>query len=156
MSRAQIDGVVATLERLAAELRPRLGPGQENLLCFGEFIEKLRNSRAAEGLFHTDVIDTIPCYMGWYECRILANGDVVPCCKADRLPLGNVLSRGLRDVWFSSRYEEFRRKALTLPKSDPYFGAVRCGKVCDDWWLNKQVHRRVAARARAAAGGGRP
>lgn len=149
LGREGIEGLIATLERCADKYRHLLKPGQENLLGFGEFIEKLRNSRAAEGIFHSDVIDTIPCYMGWYECRILANGDVVPCCKADRIPLGNILSHSLRDIWFSSRYEEFRRNALTLPKTDPYFGKIRCGKVCDDWWLNKQVHRRVLQRAGA-------
>lgn len=156
LSRGEIDSIRSTLEACAGNHRHRLKPGQEGLLDFGLFMSKLSNSRAAEGIFHSDVIDTMPCYMGWYECRVLANGDVVPCCKADRLPLGSVHTQRFRDIWFSPRYDEFRRKALTLPKSDPYFRNIRCAKFCDDWWLNVLVHRRYQAhRARPGTGGRR-
>lgn len=149
LGRAEIAAVVASLENCAARFRPLLRPGQEGLLDFSLLLGKLSNSRAHEGVFHSDVIDTMPCYMGWYESRILANGDVVPCCKADRLPLGSVRERRFRDIWFSPAYDEFRRRALTLSKSDPYFAKIRCGKFCDDWWLNAIVHRSyLGSRAR--------
>jgi MoaA/NifB/PqqE/SkfB family radical SAM enzyme len=141
LSGGDIDSLSAALNECARKYAPLLKRGQEGLLDFGDFQEKLSNSRADEGIFHSDVIDTMPCYMGWYECRILANGDVVPCCKADKFPLGSIHARRFRDIWFSPRYEEFRRRALTLPKSDPYFKKIWCAKVCDDWWLNKQIHK---------------
>lgn len=151
LNAGEIAMLVAALDECARAYRPMLRHGQEELLAFGEFREKLQNSRAREGIFHSDVIDTMPCYMGWYECRILASGDVVPCCKADKFSLGNIHAKPFRDIWASPRYEEFRRKALTLPKSDPYFGRIWCAKVCDDWWLNKQVHQAYLSRRPQAA-----
>ena len=142
LDRGEIDHLIETLTRCSTQYRAGLKAGQENLLGFDEFIEKLGNSRAAEGIFHSDVIDTIPCYMGWAESRVLANGDVVPCCKADKMPLGNIHRRGFRGIWLSRSYGKFREKAKSLPKSDPYFRKISCYKVCDDWWLNKQVHLR--------------
>ncbi|MCX6340406.1 MAG: radical SAM protein [Candidatus Aureabacteria bacterium] len=142
MNQQQIDGLIATLDKCKRVYQPLIKRGQENLLEFGEFIEKLRNSKASDGIFHSDVINNIPCYMGWAECRILANGDVIPCCKADRCPLGNILQSSFREIWLSEQYAEFRRKAKTLPKSDRYFLKINCAKICDDWWLNKQIHVR--------------
>lgn len=156
LGRGEIEGILATLGQCARTYRSRLRPGQEGLLDFSLFTDKLSNSRAAEGIFHSDVIDTMPCYMGWYECRVLANGDVIPCCKADRLPLGSVRAQRFRDIWFSPAYDEFRRKALTLSKSDPYFGRIRCGKFCDDWWLNAIVHRAYLGRGARPGRGLRP
>lgn len=152
LGRAEIAAIITLLGSCAATYRPLLRPGQEGLLDFSLFLGKLANSRAHEGIFHSDVIDTMPCYMGWYESRILANGDVVPCCKADRLPLGSVRERRFRDIWFSPAYDEFRRRAMTLSKSNPYFAKIRCGKFCDDWWLNALVHRAYLGR-RARTGG---
>lgn len=144
LDRADIDYLVKTLGECAGRYSGLLKPGQEWVLDFSLLMSKLSNSKAAEGIFHSDVIDTMPCYMGWYECRVLANGDVVPCCKADRMPLGSVLTRRFRDIWFSPAYDDFRRKALTLSKYDPYFAKIRCWKFCDDWWLNVKVHGALA------------
>ncbi|MEI6632724.1 MAG: radical SAM protein [Chlamydiota bacterium] len=142
LNRAEIAFVIAALNRCSVELQGALRPWQPNLLGFDQFITKVRNSRAEEGIYHSDLIDSLSCVMGWYECRILANGDVVPCCKADRFPLGSVHAQSFRKIWQSAGYAEFRRKAATLSKTDQYFAAINCARCCDDWWLNQDVHRR--------------
>lgn len=139
---AQINELVGELGRIKEKYEPLLKNYQKDIVHFGDFIEKLTNSRAPEGIYHSDIIDSLPCYMGWAGCRILANGDVVPCCKADRHPLGNILNRSLREVWFSRPYNEFRKKARTLSKSDHYFQKINCAKICDNWWFNKIIHQR--------------
>ncbi|MDP8247399.1 MAG: radical SAM protein [Candidatus Tritonobacter lacicola] len=142
LSGEQIEELLCSLKAIKNKYEPLLKSYQKDILALDDFLEKLTNSRAAEGIYHSDVIDTMPCYMGWAECRILANGDVVPCCKADKHPLGNILDRSFQEVWDSRRYREFRRKAKDLSKTDPYFSRIKCAKVCDNWWFNKDVHRR--------------
>jgi len=142
INRDQIDGLIELLRGCKEKYAHHLKRGQENVLNFDGFLEKLMNSKAAEGIFHSDVIDSIPCYMGWAECRVLANGDVVPCCKGDKFPLGNILNTRFDAIWFSPEYSEFRKRAMTRAKSDRYFAKIDCAKVCDDWWLNKEIHGR--------------
>ncbi|MCX6354530.1 MAG: radical SAM protein [Candidatus Aureabacteria bacterium] len=158
MNQDQINGLIELLRGCKEKYVPLLKSGQENILNFDGFLEKLMNSRSAEGIFHSDVIDSIPCYMGWAECRVLANGDVVPCCKGDKFPLGNILEKRFDAIWFSPAYGEFRKRAMTLAKSDRYFAKINCAKVCDDWWLNKEIHaryREFVNRKQRAGGIGR-
>ncbi|MDD5557607.1 MAG: radical SAM protein [bacterium] len=140
----QIQAVVRTMEETRKEHAPVLGEHQGNIVIFDDVLSKLRNSRAAEGIYHSDVIDTIPCYIGWAACRVLANGNVVPCCKADRNPLGNIFEERFSRIWFSRRYDGFRERALRLPKSDRYFARIACARICDNWCLNTSIHRRYA------------
>ncbi len=140
----QIGEVIKALGTIERDYASRLADYQKRILKNDDFLEKLTNSRAAEGIYHSDVIDTIPCYTGWTECRILANGDVVPCCKADKHPLGSILRGSFREVWFSEPFNEFRRKAKASSKTDPYFRRIHCAKVCDNWEYNKDTHRRYA------------
>lgn len=142
LDRVQIDRLLRALELVKERYGQTVDEYQGNILNFDDFIEKLTNSRASEGLYHTDVIDTMPCYMGWAGSRILANGDVVPCCKGDGHPLGNIFSDDFPKIWFSPRYDEFREKAKTLSKTNPYFSRINCGKVCDNWGFNRVIHER--------------
>ncbi len=142
LSADQIKKLVNDLKIIKQKFAPLLADYQKAILNLGDFLEKLNNSRAPEGIYHSDIIDTMPCYMGWAGCRILANGDLVPCCKADRHPLGNILDRSFDEVWNSKRYNEFRRKAKSYSKSDPYFSKINCAKVCDNWWFNRIIHNR--------------
>ena len=149
LSGERIDELIIDLRRVKEKYDPLLGEYQKNILVFDDFLEKLTNSRAPEGVYHSDVIDTMPCYIGWSGCRILANGDVVPCCKGDRHPLGNIFVDSFPGVWYSPRYNEFREKAKLLSKSDPYFSRINCARVCDNWWFNKIIHGKYKEYMRA-------
>jgi len=103
------------------------------------------NSAAEQqkGEYDAGVIDSLPCYVGWIFCRILANGDVVPCCRGADMPLGNINTDGFRKTWLSPRYTEFRVKALNLSKQDPYFAPIGCHKTCDNLMHNEQVQQQL-------------
>jgi MoaA/NifB/PqqE/SkfB family radical SAM enzyme len=58
----------------------------------------------ANGRIHT--CDQSP----FESVHVLANGDVVVCEVLDEVPLGNLRSQTLRDIWHSGRYREFRSK----------------------------------------------
>jgi MoaA/NifB/PqqE/SkfB family radical SAM enzyme len=107
------------------------------------FIEKISSSRAAEGYYHWDVIDSLPCYAGWVTARVCATGDVCPCCKADRFPLGNLREESFEKIWHSERYNRFRKKAVSLSKKDRYFSRIGCPRICDNWWQIREVQARL-------------
>lgn len=90
-----------------------------------------------------NIIETLPCYVGWIYSRIMVNGDVVPCCKAHRVAMGNVLDHRFQQIWFSDKQHEFRHKALTCKKSHPFFKKIDCYKACDNLAMNLDVHRRI-------------
>ena len=81
--------------------------------------------------------------MGWIFARILANGDVAPCCRGSDLPLGNINTDGFKKVWLGEKYAEFREKAKTLSKKDPYFEPIGCQKTCDNLMHNEVLHQRI-------------
>ena len=102
-----------------------------------------QNGFARRDSYDANIIETLPCYVGWIYSRILVNGDVVPCCKAHRVVMGNVLDHRFRQIWFSDRQCEFRHKALTYKKSHPFFRKIDCYKACDNFAMNLDVHRRL-------------
>jgi len=89
------------------------------------------------------LIDRFPCYVGWIYARIRSNGDLIPCCKAVDMPLGNALKDGLASVWFGRKMNEFRVRARDLPKSNPYFAPINCYQGCDNLGMNLSFHREV-------------
>ena len=93
------------------------------------------------------LIDRFPCYAGWIYMRVRANGDVIPCCKAVNMPMGNILQDGFDPIWFGRRMNEFRVLARDLPKSAPYFAPIRCYEGCDNLGMNLAFHREVVAHA---------
>ncbi len=96
-----------------------------------------------DGEYDANIIDSIPCYVGWIFARILANGDVAPCCRGSDLPLGNINTDGFKKVWLGEKYAEFREKAKTLSKKDPYFEPIGCQKTCDNLMHNEVLHQRI-------------
>ena len=113
-----------------------------NLLGFGSFFRRISNESPKES-YDSNIIDSMPCYVGWIYARVLTNGDVIPCCKAHLFPLGNLYQNSFKGTWFSDRYNEFRRKAKKLKKSDPYFKKIECYKGCDNLGMNLELHRRI-------------
>jgi MoaA/NifB/PqqE/SkfB family radical SAM enzyme len=96
-----------------------------------------------KGEYDAQVIDSLPCYVGWIFCRILANGDVVPCCRGSDMPLGNINTDGFRAVWHSATYSQFRHKAKNLSKKDPFFAPIGCHTTCDNLMHIEDVQRRL-------------
>ena len=114
---------------------------------FDGFMQRLTGGRTATGYYDREAVDEIPCYIGWHFIRVLPNGDVAPCCRGVDKPMGNLLERRFSEIWHSPTYDEFRHKALTLKKSDPYFAPIGCYKCCDNLMHNRELHRRLNALA---------
>jgi len=123
-----------------------------NLPDFDGFIRRIEKFNLKSGAYDEDVVDEIPCYVGWLFARVMATGNVVPCCKGHRMPMGNVFEKRFRDIWFSGTYNQFREKCVTISKSDPYFsrmGNAADAKTgcynCDNLWQNIPMHKRLMA-----------
>ncbi|MDP8224728.1 MAG: radical SAM protein [Candidatus Lernaella stagnicola] len=112
-----------------------------SFLGYGVF---LRRIQAGEGSgYDAEMVDKIPCSIGWTYARVKTDGSVIPCCKADDLPMGNLHEADFRTIWTGETYREFRRKALTTPKSDPYFSVIGCYQACDNLGHNRGAHERI-------------
>jgi len=113
-----------------------------SILGFGSFLRRISNESPKES-YDNDIIDSMPCYIGWIYARISTNGDVIPCCKAHLFPLGNLYKNSFNGIWFSEKYNEFRKKAKNIKKSDPYFKKIGCYKGCDNLGMNLEFHRKI-------------
>jgi MoaA/NifB/PqqE/SkfB family radical SAM enzyme len=112
---------------------------------FDGFKQRLAAETACEGSYDARLVNEIPCYVGWFFCRITAEGNVCPCCRAVKMPMGNINKESFESIWFSARYDEFRYNAKHLPKTYPYFAPIECHKTCDNLLHNRQMHTRVTA-----------
>jgi radical SAM protein with 4Fe4S-binding SPASM domain len=92
------------------------------------------------GSQRAEVKRDIPCYYGWLFSVIDANGDVYPCCFQNRSPsctIGNVKKDGFSALWFSKKYQDFRRKSRSVDERQ------HMGYLCNQpscFFNNKQVY----------------
>ena len=111
------------------------------VLGIGSFLRRIKNIKDNKEQQHDiNIVDKLPCYIGWTFTRILPNGDVLPCCKAHKKPLGNLHEKSFKDIWYSNNYNEFRLLAKTQKKSHPYFNIINCYKSCDNVGMNLETH----------------
>jgi radical SAM protein with 4Fe4S-binding SPASM domain len=110
---------------------------------FEGFISRLEEDKDSAGNYDCSRIDKIPCYVGWTFARVLADGSLVPCCRAVNKKMGNLNSLDFKGIWLSSKYAEFRSKAKYLSKTEPYFTEIGCFKMCDNLMHNEETYRRL-------------
>lgn len=115
-----------------------------SIFGFGSFMRRVNSANMYEQIYEKDIIDNLPCYVGWNYLRVLSTGEIIPCCKAVLKPLGNIYKNSFLDIWKSEAYQEFRYKARFLPKSEPYFKQINCYKSCDNVGMNLQINEAVA------------
>lgn len=115
-----------------------------SFLGYGAFLRRI-TSGAEQGGYDASMVDQVPCAIGWTYARVKTDGSVIPCCKADDLPLGNLHEADFPTIWTGEAYAEFRRTALTTAKSDAYFAAIGCYQACDNLGHNLDSRDRVAA-----------
>ena len=109
-----------------------------NIVNIRRFIKRIIGKGAKEGKYDIDVINK-PCYIGYIFARIMANGDVAPCCRAVMYPMGNINKESFKDIWFSEKYDKFRKRALYENKLNPYFKKIGCYMMCDNQVHNKEL-----------------
>jgi MoaA/NifB/PqqE/SkfB family radical SAM enzyme len=96
-----------------------------------------------EVFYDRNRIDKIPCYIGWHFCRVMANGDIAPCCRGVDYPMGNICESSFKEIWSSKKYKNFRRLALDEKKDNPYFKKMDCYRMCDNLMHNEQIQSRL-------------
>lgn len=130
------------------------GEGKDlKLFKFEHFIRRLLNANYRIGEYDNDIVQKIPCYIGWISTRIMSNGNVNVCLKAHKIPVGNIYRQSFWEIWNGKKQREFRRKALDVKKSDPLFSLIGndpstkigCYKGCDDIVRNLNCHSRMVA-----------
>lgn len=121
------------------------------LADFDEFIRRIKELNTKSGAYDEEVVEEIPCYVGWLFARIMATGNVVPCCKGHRMHMGNVYKNRFRDIWLSDCYNEFRYNGINLSKRNSYFAEIgndaslKTGCYnCDNLWQNIPMHNKLA------------
>jgi len=118
------------------------------ILNLEHFIRRLSDSGADNAQYDSGFIDSVPCYTGWLFSRIMPNGDVNPCLKSHRIPVGNLYKHSFAQIWNNAKQQEFRSQTLKTRKDDPYFyligndpqTAKGCYKSCDN--IGQIIHMR--------------
>ena len=101
----------------------------------GSFLRRVGGAADAAP-FDASILEQVPCSVGWSYARVRVDGALIPCCKAVKLPMGNVFELGLREVWFGEPMERFRRKSRKWSEESGYFAAVGCRQGCDNLGMN--------------------
>ncbi|MBU1044828.1 MAG: radical SAM protein [Candidatus Omnitrophica bacterium] len=126
------------------------------VLQFEQFIRRVDNSDAKIAQYDNDILNQMPCYMGWLFARILADGNVNFCLKAHRIPVGNIYAHDFLHIWNNRKQQEFRKRAMSVPKKDVFFSfigndpdvKVGCFKGCDDLARNIHMHKKIQSLTR--------
>jgi radical SAM protein with 4Fe4S-binding SPASM domain len=107
-----------------------------------DFIEKINSVLAVEGVYNNRLSQHMPCYYPLWYAKIKSGGQVLPCCclKEEEMIMGNVYEQRFKDIWFSERYVDFRKKALQ-PKKGIYPLMKYCKNDCHDFYSNLKVYK---------------
>lgn len=125
--------------------------GRLMVFRFNEFERRMSGTGAVTGDYDKEVIDSLPCTVGWTFTRILADGNVNGCLKAHRIPVGNVCEQRFFDIWNGGPMREFRRQTNIYKKQGPFFSKignddrceVGCYRGCDDLARNVNTFTRL-------------
>lgn len=109
------------------------------------FLRRLADNDPLAGRYDRQAVDEVPCLVGWGFLRIMADGHVVPCCRAVAKPMGDLNHSSFGEIWSSARYQEFRAHA-DATKTDPYFADIRCDLTCDNLMHNREWAAALAPR----------
>ena len=132
---AQARAASATLEPFAGRApwrRPRLLGGD----AIRARLDAVAHGRAGDA----DLVHRLPCLAGWSYARVMADGRVIPCLKAHRLPSGSIHEQSFAAIWSGARQRTFRRHARALRKDAPLFASIGngdgtgcgCERCCDN------------------------
>jgi MoaA/NifB/PqqE/SkfB family radical SAM enzyme len=143
--------LLARCRQIAA--RAERGELAVELFRFDQFLRRISTPAGTTGLYDEDVINTLPCTVGWTFARVMPDGNVNPCLKAHRYPLGSIYESSFREIWSSPRQYEFRLCANKRRKEGEIFSligndpstSVGCFRGCDDLGRNEETYARLRA-----------
>ncbi len=124
-----------------------------DLFRFDQFQRRISSRDGTTGDYDRKIINELPCTVGWTFARVLPDGNVNPCLKAHRYPLGNIYHSPFREIWSSPRQVDFRRQTNRRRKEGPLFrligndpeASVGCLRGCDDLGRNEFIDQRLRA-----------
>ncbi len=113
---------------------------------FEGFQNRINDKMVKRGKYDEKRVEAIPCYIGWIFCRIMADGQVAPCCRGVNIPMGDLHEKSFTDIWFSDKYNKFRTFAKNIQHHRSFFEKVGCGKTCDNHMHNLDMHWRLKGK----------
>ena len=122
-----------------------------HLFKYDQFLRRISGEDTTFGEHDKNIIDSMPCYVGWLFARVLADGNVNSCLKSHRIPIGSLYGNSFRELWTGRDQEHFRCKTNVFLKDDPFFSMIgndpnaECGcyKSCDDLGRIEYMHKRI-------------
>lgn len=129
--------------RIRKKNRTLLGNSRIFLDNFEGFQDRISDHEARDGKYDKKRVETIPCTIGWLFCRVMADGQVAPCCRGVNIPMGNLHNRSFKEIWFSEKYNNFRKMAKNIDQHRSFFEKVGCEKMCDNHMHNLNMHRKL-------------
>ena len=102
------------------------------------------------------LVHQAPCFAGWTYARVLADGRVIPCLKAHRVPSGTLHQERFPAIWDGARQRAFRSATRSVRKEGPYFQKIGndegancgCELGCDNLADNAATASQVAGMTR--------
>ncbi|MEK6916954.1 MAG: SPASM domain-containing protein, partial [Nanoarchaeota archaeon] len=107
------------------------------------FLRRISNKSVTTGRYDNNIIYKIPCTVGWTFSRIMANGDVAPCCRGVMVATGNINKQNFKDIWNGKKQLMFRKIGVALKKHPKFVEKVGCLKTCDNLMENKENYELV-------------
>ena len=102
------------------------------------FLRRISNKKVTSGRYDSNIIYKIPCTVGWTFSRIMANGDVAPCCRGVDVTTGNINKQRFKEIWNEKKQKMFRKIGVNLKKHPKFVEKVGCLKTCDNLMENKE------------------
>jgi MoaA/NifB/PqqE/SkfB family radical SAM enzyme len=136
------DGLLLTSET-AADLLSRARAAFDRFrsrVCIDNehgFLRRLEENDPEAGRYDRAAVNEVPCLVGWGFARIMADGQVVPCCRGVKKPMGDLNRNSFQEIWAAGAYREFRAHADD-DKNGPYFAEIRCDLTCDNLMHNRE------------------
>lgn len=81
----------------------------------GDLEDSSVQTGAINGNFPADVMQQIPCMIGFTYTRFEVDGSVKACCVSP-FPLGNINEKDFEEIWHSAEYNVWRSKFLNIHK----------------------------------------
>ena len=153
LSRRQKEELLAIIQRIRERIQDGIYVDERghsislngDINLWERFTERIGNFTPQSGIYDRGSVDRFPCYAGWAYSRIKSNGDVIPCCKAEKYRVGNIYKDSFARIWNSPAQRRFRYFSRNFPKSHAYFSDLNCYKICDNVNMNFDFHARLSA-----------
>lgn len=157
LNKNQVEEAVRKCNALKSRIDKGEFKNKLEVLNFERFYRRISSRLAEEGQYDRDLLDGLPCYVGWTFTRILADGNVNSCLKSHRFPVGNIYEQKFSKIWNSAKQKEFRKNALKSKEGNPFFAFIGndpnlklgCYKSCDDIGRNVYMQSKISSLGRS-------